>query len=320
MAALALLFFVIGLNLLGTFEVTGLENLGNKLAGKRGDTGAFFTGALAVVAATPCTAPFMAGATGFAVTQPAPVTLAIFLALGLGFAAPLTAIAFAPVLRKWVPKPGPWMLRVKQALAFPMFGSAVWLVFVLAMQTGPLGAAALLSIAIALAFVVVARGWGRAWTGFALLLLAAVTTIAWRPLTTPAPTSNSLATIPAGTWSTERVAELRAAGRPVFVNFTAAWCISCKVNEAIALSRPRVADAFARANIAYLKGDWTNRDAAIAAELEAHGRACVPLYLYYPPYADRPQVLPQLLTENLLLKTIGGDGIAALATNPGGKP
>jgi thiol:disulfide interchange protein DsbD len=106
----------------------------------------------------------------------------------------------------------------------------------------------------------------------------------------------------------------------VFVNFTAAWCISCKVNEAIALSRPRVADAFARANIAYLKGDWTNRDAAIAAELEAHGRAGVPLYLYYPPYADRPQVLPQLLTENLLLKTIGGDGIAALATNPGGKP
>ncbi|MBL8548537.1 MAG: thioredoxin family protein [Hyphomonadaceae bacterium] len=312
-AALALLFFVIGLNLLGAFEITGLENFGGGLAGKRGDAGAFFTGALAVVAATPCTAPFMAGATGFAVTQSAPVTLAVFLALGLGFATPLAAIAFAPGLRKLVPRPGPWMDRLKQVLAFPMFGASVWLVFVLAMQTGAMGAAALLAIALAIGFAVVAVKWGRIWAGVALSLLAIVGAVAWRPLTTPAQAiaaSSEVAALPSEPWSAARVEALRAEGRPIFVNFTAAWCITCQVNEGVALSRARVAEAFTRANVAYLKGDWTNRDAAIAAELAAHARAGVPLYLYYAPNAEQPRILPQLLSEDLLIKTVGTGELA----------
>jgi thiol:disulfide interchange protein DsbD len=303
-AGLALLFFAIGLNLLGVFDVGGsLQNVGGGAAARGGDAGAFFTGALAVVAATPCTAPFMAFAVGAALTQPAPTTLLIFAVLALGFAAPLTLLHFAPGLQRLIPKPGPWMERLRNVLAFPMFAAAIWLAGVLAQQTGGLGVAALLSLAVALGLVLYVWRWGRLWLAFALVAFAATALVAWRPLL-GAQTPAVLVSEP---WSAARVEQLRAEGRPVFVNFTAAWCVTCKVNEGAALARPRVANAFAEANVAYLVGDWTNRDAAIAETLAQYGRAGVPLYLYYPTDDRDPVVLPQLLSEDLVLEIIAGE-------------
>lgn len=302
-STLALLFFIIGLNLLGVFSIGGsLQNTGGALTARGGSAGAFFTGALAVIAATPCTAPFMAGAIGAALTQPAAVTLAIFAALALGFALPLTALHFAPGLQKLIPKPGAWMERVRNVLAFPMFAAAVWLAWVLAEQAGPAGVAALLSVAAAIAFALFVSRWGRAWMVAGAVAIALTAALMWRPLV-GAETHAVLASEP---WSPERVAEMRADGRGVFVNFTAAWCVTCKVNEGAALATPRVAQGFADANVAYLVGDWTNRDDAIAAALAQHGRAGVPLYLYYPPVGD-VVVLPQVLTQDLVLETIAGE-------------
>lgn len=303
-SALALLFFVIGLNLLGVFEFgAGAQNVGAGLVARGGDAGAFFTGALAVVAATPCTAPFMAGAIGAALTQSALTTLTIFAALALGFALPLTLLHFAPGLQRLVPKPGAWMERAKNVLAFPMFGAAVWLAWVLAEQAGPAGVLALLSLAAAIAFAFFVGRWGRGWLVVGAIALAATAALTWRPLV-GAMTETALVSEP---WSASRVSELQAEGRGVFVNFTAAWCVTCKVNEGAALASSRVAAAFAENNIGYLKGDWTNRDETIAAALAEHGRAGVPLYLYYPPGGGAPVVLPQLLSESAVIETIEGD-------------
>jgi thiol:disulfide interchange protein DsbD len=301
---LALLFFVIGLNLLGVFEFgAGAQNVGSGLASKNGDAGAFFTGALAVVAATPCTAPFMATAIGAALTQSSLATLLIFAALGLGFALPLTLLHFAPGLQKLVPKPGPWMERVRNVLAFPMFATAVWLTWVLTEQAGAEGTIALLALFVAVTFLILSSRWGRLWLAFGVLQLAITGAFVWRPLL-GVETEQVLASEP---WSAARVAELRSEGRGVFVNFTAAWCVTCKVNEVAALSRPQVAHAFAEENVAYLVGDWTNRNDEIASELARHGRAGVPLYLFYPAGGGEPMVLPQMLSEDLVLETISGE-------------
>jgi thiol:disulfide interchange protein DsbD len=302
-SALALLFFLIGLNLLGAFSLGGsLQGAGRGLAGRRGEAGAFFTGALAVIAATPCTAPFMAGAIGVALTQSAPATLLIFAALGLGFALPLTALHLTPRLQRLIPKPGLWMERAKQALAFPMFAAAIWLAWVLAEQAGAVGVQSLLNVAAALAFALFVARWGRVWTIVGLVVLVAALAMSWRPLAGV----ERQVTLVSEPWSAERVAQLRAEGRPVFVNFTAAWCITCKANELVALQNRSVADAFANAHAAYLVGDWTNRDDAIARALAEHGRAGVPLYLYYPA-RGAPVVLPQVLTPSLMVQTIAGD-------------
>lgn len=303
-SALALLFFVIGLNLLGVFEIGGrLQNAGATLTSEGGDIGAFFTGALAVIAATPCTAPFMAGAIGAALTQTPSVTLLIFAAMSLGFALPLTLLHFVPGLQRLIPKPGPWMERARNVLAFPMFAAAIWLVWVLAEQTGSSGVLALLAVAAALAFALFVARWGRVWLTAGVIALVLTGALVWRPLV-GMETPSVLASEP---WSAARVTELQSEGRGVFVNFTAAWCVTCKVNEAAALAKPRVAQAFADANVAYLVGDWTNRDAAIASALAEHGRAGVPLYLYYPSDGGEVQVLPQMLSEALVLETISGD-------------
>jgi len=299
-AALALLFFAIGLNLLGVFSISGAQNAGAGAAARGGGAGAFFTGALAVVAATPCAAPFMAGAVGVALTQSVPLALTIFAALAVGFALPLTALSFAPALQRLLPKPGAWMERVRNVLAFPMFGAAAWLAWVLAQQSGATGVLALLALATALAFALFVARWGRIWLIAGAAVLALTVLFAWKPLTEvhePAATAQS--------WSAARVAELRAQGRPVFVNFTAAWCITCKVNEATTFSSPRVRDAMRTRGVVYLEADWTNRDDAIAAELAAHGRAGVPLYLYYPPGGGEAVVLPQVLNEAAVLSVIG---------------
>ncbi len=303
-AGLALLFLAISLNLLGVFEIGGsLQNVGGGLASRGGDVGAFFTGALAVVAATPCTAPFMAGAIGAVLTQSAAVTLVVFAALALGFALPLVALSFAPGLQRMLPKPGPWMDRAKHVLAFPMLAAAVWMAWVLTEQAGASGALALLSLALALAFALYVARWGRVWLAIGLVALALTGAASWRPLVGQA----EVAVLQWEAWSPARVTALRAEGRPVFVNFTAAWCVTCKVNELAALSSPRVERAFEDERVAYLKADWTNRDETIAAALAEHGRAGVPLYLFYPADGSAPLVLPQLLSEDLMLRTIQGD-------------
>jgi DsbC/DsbD-like thiol-disulfide interchange protein/cytochrome c biogenesis protein CcdA len=287
-SALALLFFAIGLNLVGVFNIGGgMQNAGAGLTARGGDLGAFFTGALAVVAATPCTAPFMAGAVGAVLTQSAPVTLLIMAALALGFALPMTALSFSPALQRLIPKPGPWMERARNVLAFPMFAAAVWLAWVLTEQTGAAGVLGLLSLAAALAFALFVARWGRVWLIVGLVALALTAALAWRPLlglqAPPALASEA--------WSPARVEALRAEGRPILVNFTAAWCATCKLNEWV-FADDKVVDAFTRTNTAYLKADWTNPNPDIAAVLARLNRAGIPVYLYYPPGNAAPAVLP----------------------------
>lgn len=308
---LAVLMTLIGFNLIGAFEIGGrLQGMGDGLASRSGPVGAFMTGALAVVVATPCTAPFMGAAMGYALTQPPAAAISIFMALALGFAAPVVALSFAPGLLRLLPRPGRWMIVLKQAFAFPMFATAIWLVWVATMQAGADGAlAALIAILVAgfaLWLVGVTRGSGRALrviaTAAAILLVGAASAFVIESATPSAqPTAQAGADAP-GVWSPARVAELQAQGRPVFVNFTAAWCITCLANDRVALSRQEVKDAFAKLGIAYLKADWTNRNAEIAAALAEHGRAGVPLYLFYPgTKGAQAEVLPQLLTAETVV-------------------
>ena len=306
---LAVLMTLIGFNLLGIFEIGGrLQGLGDGLASRGGPLGAFMTGALAVIVATPCTAPFMGAAMGYALTQPPAAALAIFMALALGFAAPVAALSYAPGLLRLLPRPGRWMVVLKQAFAFPMFATAIWLIWVATMQAGANGAlaalAAILMAGFALWLIGVTRGSGRALrlvAGGVAALVVAATSVFVVEGARPTPPVQARADAP-GAWSPARVADLQAQGRPVFVNFTAAWCITCLANERVALARQEVKDAFARLDVAYLKADWTNRDAVIAATLAEHGRAGVPLYLFYPAVKGAPaEVLPQLLTPETVV-------------------
>ncbi len=322
-AALATVMLLVALNLSGVFEVgASLQGVGGRLAdGKRGLTGSFMTGVLAVVVAAPCTAPFMGPAMGFAMTQDAAVSLLVFATLGLGLAAPFVALSFAPPLLRLLPRPGAWMETLRNLLAFPMYGTAAWLVWVLAQQTGPTGLALGLAAAVVAAFA--AWLFGRAqrrehapvmrWIAAAMLL--AVCGLIYGLLLappragTPAAASEagpaSAVELPSEIWSPARVAALRAEGRPVFVNFTAAWCVTCQVNEQVALSTRTVAEALKSSGAVYLKADWTNRDAAIAGALAEHGRAGVPLYLVYGSDGGPPVILPQLLTAGLVAEALG---------------
>jgi thiol:disulfide interchange protein len=317
-AGFALLVFAVGLNLSGVFEFSGGIMAGDALTRRGGWLGAFFTGVLAVAVAAPCTAPFMAAALGYALTQPAWRALLVFLALGVGFALPFVLIGLRPGLLRFLPKPGTWMLRFKQALAFPMYGAAVWLVWVLVQEAGDTGLIAVLAAMIALAFAAWAwsasREAGGGWRGvgaaFAVLgviaALSSLVVIAKSSVSQAAAAAHTeTAGIPCENYSDSKLAQYRAAKRPVFVDATAVWCITCLVNERVALSGATVHAAFAQKDIAYLLADWTNRDASITRLLEAHGRSGVPLYLYYAPGAADAVVLPQVLTEAEVLKTVG---------------
>jgi thiol:disulfide interchange protein DsbD len=313
-AGMAWLMLAVGLNLSGVYAVGGPVGLGQGAAARRGHAGSFATGVLAVLVATPCTAPFMAAALGAAAAMPIPSALAVFLALGLGLAAPYAALGLAPGLARWLPRPGAWMERLRQLLAFPMYGAAAWLVSVLAQQAGPDGVLAALAGAVLLGFGLWALGMAqRAGAmrrfGTVAALAGALAAAALLPLigSASAP-ARAEAEAGAEPWSEARVAALRAAGKPVFVNATAAWCITCQVNERVALRSAAVRTAFAERGIAYLKADWTGGDAAIGALLRAHGRDGVPLYLYWAPGAAEPVVLPQLLTEGMVLAALGGTG------------
>ena len=309
------LMLAVGLNLSGVFQMGGPVAAGGALAGRGGHLGSFSTGALAVLVATPCTAPFMAAAIGAALAMPPAATLAVFGAMGLGMAAPYGVLALLPGLARRLPRPGAWMERLKQALAFPMYGAALWLLWVLAQLAGPGALAAALAGGLAVGFAAWALGlaqlsrgrgrWlGRLAGGLALLGAAALLPALLRD--TPPAGSAAAARTGEEAWSAERVAAGRAENRPVFVNLTAAWCITCKVNERVALDTEVVRAAFARRNVLALTGDWTRGGAAIGNLLREHGREGVPLYLLYPAGGGAPVVLPQVLTESILLRALDG--------------
>jgi thiol:disulfide interchange protein DsbD len=310
-AGFALLVFAVALNLSGLFEVASIT-AGGYLTRKSGFTGAFFTGVLAVAVAAPCTAPFMAAALGFALTQSALVALAVFVSLGLGFALPFLLIGIWPRALAFIPKPGPWMLTFRQFLAFPMYAAAAWLVWVLAEEAGPRGVAIILAAFIALALA--AWLWSvtqnldgrRRGIGAGLALLVLLGGLYGLSLLRAQPAAAAVSSARAGeAFSAARLASLRASGRPVFVDATAAWCITCLVNEDAVLSRPSVKSAFARKDVAYLVADWTNQNPEITQLLKDNGRSGVPLYLYYAPHAAMPVILPQILTEGSVLDVLG---------------
>ena len=319
--AVAYLIFAVGLSLSGVFSIGGsVAGVGSSLAERPGYSGAFFTGVLAAIVATPCTAPFMGGAIAYALAQPAGVLLAVFLSLGFGLALPYLALSTWPALQAALPRPGLWMERVKQGFAFPMYATAAWLVWVLAQQAG------VNSVAIALAGMVViafaawlyesfrhGQGLPRlAGLGVASLALLMALVGGYVGISvSPAGTAGSSAQLAAGTdrhwepYSEQRLRDLRAKGEPVFVNLTAAWCITCLVNERVALNQSAVTNAFKDAGVTYLKGDWTNQDEQITKVLSQFGRSGVPLYAFYPKGIDAaPVVLPQLLTPDIVLAAL----------------
>lgn len=299
---LLLLAFAITLNLLGMFSFRGFGG-GDALAAREGKAGAFWTGALAAFVATPCTGPFMAAALGAALVLPVPAALSIFAGLGLGLAAPFILIAYVPALRSRLPRPGPWMATFQWWMAVPMALTALALLWLIWRQAGQVG----LLLGIGGCGLVIAGGWlatraRPAGVSLAATMagLAAVALIA-APLISRFAPINSAATRPTGeTFSEARLAELRREGRPVFLYFTADWCVSCKVNERVAIDRAETRAAFKAANVAILVGDWTNGDPAITRFLEAKGRSGVPLYLYYSAGGEQPRILPQLLTPAML--------------------
>lgn len=310
-AGMAWLMLAVGLNLSGVFHLGGPVAAGGGLAARGGHAGAFFTGALAVLVATPCTAPFMAAAIGAALAMGPAEALTVFGALGLGMALPYALLGFAPGLARLLPRPGAWMDRLKQALAFPMYAAAAWLVWVLAEQAGPTAVLAVLAGGVLIGFAAWALGVAQGAGGRVGRVAAAAAlggAIALLPLVQGAGPAARAAEGPGEAWSEARVAALRAEGRPVFVNLTAAWCITCKVNERLALATDGVRRAFAERRVAYLVGDWTRGEPAITALLRAHGRDGVPLYLFYPAGGGAPVVLPQILTEGAVLRAIGAAG------------
>ncbi|EJL36435.1 thiol:disulfide interchange protein [Caulobacter sp. AP07] len=321
-AALSLLMLLVALNMSGVFEVgASVQGVGSRASGD-GIGGSFLTGALAVVVAAPCTAPFMAGALGYALTQPPLLALAVFLGLALGFAAPFVLLAFIPGLLARLPRPGPWMDVLKKGLAFPMYATAAWLAWVFSQQTGSIPLALILAAAVLTAFAAWLYGLAQArriegkgaavpFVLAALSLVAAIALVVVAARAAPAASPSVVAeTAPSGPglaaepWSPERVAALQAEGKVVMVDFTADWCVTCKVNEGAALKGQRLADAFKAANAVLLRADWTKRDAVIAAALAEHGRAGVPLYLVYPKGGGAPVILPQLLTEGLVIEAV----------------
>jgi thiol:disulfide interchange protein DsbD len=313
--------FAVGLSLSGVFYVGGsVAGVGSSLTEKPGYSGSFFTGVLATIVATPCTAPFMAAALGYALVQPAAELLAIFLSLGLGLALPFLLLSYWPFLQRRLPRPGMWMERAKQVLAFPMYAAAIWLVWVLVQQAGvnaiviALGGMLLIAFAAwlyntSLAANAVAR---RVGTGSALLLLIITLVISYFSVNTSSPMKSNAANpaekSAAQNWeafSESRLTELLAEGKPVFLNFTAAWCINCLVNERVALSDARVKETFKQQGIVYLKGDWTNRDPAITQFLQKFNRSGVPLYVFYPAgQPGQPAVLPQVLTPDTVISAV----------------
>lgn len=293
-------------NLLGAFEIqTGAGRLADLGAQAVGARRSFFDGLLTVALATPCSAPFLGTAAGFAMTGAAPLTLAIFLTIGLGLAAPLSLVAVLPGARRWIPKPGAWMNELRAALGFVLLATAVWLVWVLGRAEGADAASLLLAGLVATG----AAAWGvgrlQAHGHTPRLLHGALAAAVLLGLGTGLLRSTPSSALPADPWRPGAVAEHLAAGRPAFVYFTADWCLTCKVNERLVLADPRVHEALAERGFAVLRGDWTRRDEALGAEIARLGRSGVPLYAVYGvTEPDTPELLPELLTLDHLLEAL----------------
>jgi thiol:disulfide interchange protein DsbD len=305
--ALAYLFIAMGLSLSGALEIgSNLMNTGSGLANRGGLSGSFFTGVLAVVVASPCTAPFMGTALGFAVGQPPLIGLLVFAALGAGMAAPLLLFSYSGGARALMPKPGPWMETLKQFLAFPLYATALWLLWVAGRQTGINTMTAALAGALMLALGLWLWNYKLWRRGLALgCLVAALSLGSMRGLDMPAAATGAVSGEGQVAWSEEELSALRNAGRPVFVDVTADWCITCMANEATVLLTDDMVQAFADYDVVYMVADWTNEDPEIAGLLEQHGRNGIPLYLMYPADPDEaPLVLPQLLTRQTVLDAL----------------
>ncbi|QXQ04719.1 thioredoxin family protein [Sphingosinicellaceae bacterium] len=303
---LLLLTTGIALNLAGLFEFATVD-AGGALASKPGIAGSFWTGALAAFVATPCTGPFMAGALGAALVLPTVAGLAVFAGLGLGLALPFLAVAFIPAIRSRLPRPGAWMATLRRLLSVPMFLTALALAWVLGQQSGTdgliLGVGGALVLGLLLWWLGRSQAAGRPfWLSLGGAAVAAVVTIALLPPAGSAPAAAHATTaLAAEPFSEARLAQLRAAGTPTFVYFTADWCLTCKVNERGALADADVARAFRSAGVRTLVGDWTSGDAAIGRFIEARGAAGVPLYLFYSASGE-PAQLPQILTAGRLIE------------------
>ena len=300
---LAYLLFAAGLSFSGLLEVGARwMNIGQSAATGTSLRASFMTGVLATVVASPCSAPFMGTALGFALTQAPIISLLVFAVLGIGMALPFVLLSWIPGLLEKLPAPGPWMQSFRQFLAFPLYASAIWLLWVLGRQTS-IDQVALVAIGmLLLAFAAWLGGGGaKRWKQvIALVVTVAALSIAITP-------SKAVEETLWEPYSRVRLDALRSEGRPVFVNLTAAWCITCLANEKLALSSANFAETLQANNIVYLKGDWTNRNSEITALLKEYGRSGVPLYLYYSPGSTSAQILPQLLTEGIVQKALKGE-------------
>ncbi len=311
-AALAYIMFAVGLSLSGVFTLGGgLGNLGQSLARRSGPAGDFFTGALACVVGSACVGPFMGGAVAYAFVATPVQAMAVFLFLGLGLALPFLLIGFVPALARRLPKPGPWMETLKHVLAFPMYATALWLLWVLGKQRGVDGMAlALGGLLLALGLWLFERSRWRSQRAAGLLgVLLAIAALVpvWGVTQLKPPARAAQATSEnVVEYSPQLLDRLRADNRVVFVNMTADWCVSCKANERAVLSRPEFRELLRRTNAVYMRGDYTNVDPQITAFLDEHKAVGVPLYVVYGPGAP-PTVLPTLLTqavvEEALLRT-----------------
>ena len=314
--ALAVLFFVLALNMSGVFEVRQFlpSSLVNWNA-RNPYVNDIASGVLAVVVASPCSAPFMGAALGYALTQSAAATFAVFATLGVGMAAPYALLAFFPAWRTKLPRPGPWMVRLKELLAFPLYATVIWLAWVLGAQLDNDAvarlAAMLLSLALSLWAWRTMRGGGkRAWGLAAAAGLLGALAAGWPIWSSGTPNSNTMrkpvVAEAQGPWqhfTPEKVSQSIAAGRSVFVDFTAAWCVTCQVNKRLVLNTDAVQQAFARDNVVLMRADWTRRDPAITEALAVLGRNGVPVYVLYRPGRE-PVLLPEILQKRIILDAL----------------
>jgi thiol:disulfide interchange protein len=305
---------LIGLNLFEAFELRFVMPARvMNFQSRNPSVEAVASGALAVLIATPCTAPFMGASLGLAISLPATQAMLIFMALGLGMALPFIVIAAFPAVGGWLlkvlPKPGAWMQVMRHFLAWPMFATVMWLLWIYAQQTNLDMAFALLFALLMLTALIWALGLARGVTRNVVVIIFAVCSLASSYLWLcardgSAPQATAAAVARWSDWTPEAQAAARAAGRPVFVDFTAAWCITCQVNKSTTLSSADVQAAFKAKNVLLLRADWTAPNAAIAAELAKLGRSGLPVYAFYLPGATTPQLLPEVLTKNIILDAL----------------